>query len=248
METAKIEQVATAVATALPHKAHQTAIALAGAYGHLWANTWPALAIRDSFDMSADTVAELLVRAQVESEASNQSWAPSGITVADAIVHGPATGPYYRHVTGSGRLVWEIRPEIGEDGKPSSEAWLLDLEIHRPALQVGEQAYEAGQAIMVRYSTEEGWQIWHHNIGAPFYGRHVRALEEALHVLKPLLGEFPQGLLQELHQAGYHHAEKTGKVLAGEFTRKFGTEAAGGLLGALQELGEECGYMIYPLR
>ena len=244
IELANNQFCGNALAAAMPPLAHRTAIALSAAFGHLWANTWAAQAIATSGQtMGAEAIAELLERAQALSEEHNAKDRPSGIELADAITVGAASGPMYQHRTGSGRLRWEVRAVTGDDGLPSLSDWLVDLEIWRPDVAIGGKKWPAMQAIMVRYSTQEGWEVWS-RMGAPFYSRHVRALEEALFALKAVLPEFPAEALQTLMNNAHSHAEKSATALLREFTAKHGKVAAAAMKAVLGELGGNAYYLL----
>jgi len=233
------------ISQALPLRAHQVAIGLAAAYGHLWATRWPAQAILVAGEMGPETIAELLLRAQALAEESNAEWRPSGIEVADALIWAVGGGAMYRHRTGSGRLVWEVKTiDVHADGTDAvaPENWVLDLEVHRPAVRIGDNEYPEGVAIMARFTPEKGWNVWHgQGVGdnVPFYDRHVESLKEALNAVSRETEPFPADKIEELERYANGHVATSAKLLAQEFVRQYGLEAAKGVEGLFAELGEQ---------
>lgn len=230
-------EIINTVAATMHYRAHKAAISLAAGHGHLWANTWPAQAIACADYLDSATIAELLARAQAEAETHNRTTRPTGIEVAHALVDGPVTGPMYVHSTGTGRLRWEVFP--APSGDPQD--WVLKLELHRPAMRLGDREWAAGAVMTAQYRADEDkWEVFH-GMGAPFYPRHVEIFSGALRLVaaEHICGPVPEGALRVLRDAAYRHAYDIAASKAAEFKAQFGAVAAASLEAIFAELGDE---------
>lgn len=174
--TTDFASIAKLAAAQLPLAAHQVALRLAAAHGHLWA-TAAKNTIWDFGPEIQDLEGALLaVQAECERLNSPESGSgPLGLELRHALrtfQAGEEIVPCYTHTTASGRLAWNIVPD-------AESGWFMTLSVNRPAVTVAGRAHPEGPCIEARYDSTAGWSvIW--GMGAPFYQRHLQTLVDAI--------------------------------------------------------------------
>lgn len=236
--------IAKLAAAQLPLAAHQVALRLADAHGHLWVATEPAYTLyrlTEGNPTNPVALEAILVAIQQESARLNaDDSAPRGIELANALTtfqSGDDDVPQYKHTTASGRLSWAIWPDATAPGE-----WGMSISIERPAVTVAGKSYPEGIALEALYNSVEGWRvIW--GMGAPFYDRHVDTLAAAITatgLVDGLLSDLPM-LAHSIHAdprpdwrdgrqwhdvvlAASAETERSAYALIADIKAKFGTE------------------------